>query len=112
MPQQIVLATHNPHKVAEFARIVAATRPDHQRRVRRILESVGHCVEQRRVRRQLDERLLAGGHRGTYGVVGAHRVAQVGIPVFGEVGTRGDGLPGRRTDERHLGRIEGSCGQH
>ena len=28
MPQQIVLATHNPHKVAEFGRIVAATRPD------------------------------------------------------------------------------------
>ena len=28
MTQQIVLATHNPHKVAEFARIVAATRPD------------------------------------------------------------------------------------
>jgi XTP/dITP diphosphohydrolase len=28
MTQQIVLATHNPHKVAEFGRIVAATRPD------------------------------------------------------------------------------------
>ncbi len=26
--RQIVLATHNPHKVAEFAGIVAATRPD------------------------------------------------------------------------------------
>lgn len=28
MPQQVVLATHNPHKVEEFAYIVAATRPD------------------------------------------------------------------------------------
>jgi XTP/dITP diphosphohydrolase len=27
-PRQVVLATHNPHKVAEFAAIVAATRPD------------------------------------------------------------------------------------
>jgi len=28
MPRQIVLATHNPHKVEEFQAIVAATRPD------------------------------------------------------------------------------------
>ncbi|HAN25920.1 MAG: non-canonical purine NTP pyrophosphatase [Microbacterium sp.] len=28
MPQRIVLATHNAHKVEEFAAIVAATRPD------------------------------------------------------------------------------------
>ncbi|MFT3799480.1 MAG: RdgB/HAM1 family non-canonical purine NTP pyrophosphatase [Microbacterium sp.] len=28
MTRRIVLATHNPHKVAEFAAIVAATRPD------------------------------------------------------------------------------------
>jgi XTP/dITP diphosphohydrolase len=28
MPQQIVLATHNPHKVEELQAIVAATRPD------------------------------------------------------------------------------------
>ncbi|WP_409047113.1 RdgB/HAM1 family non-canonical purine NTP pyrophosphatase [Microbacterium sp. HA-8] len=28
MPRRVVLATHNPHKVAEFAAIVAATRPD------------------------------------------------------------------------------------
>lgn len=28
MARQIVLATHNPHKVEEFAAIVAATRPD------------------------------------------------------------------------------------
>lgn len=28
MPAQVVLATHNPHKVAEFAAIVAAVRPD------------------------------------------------------------------------------------
>jgi XTP/dITP diphosphohydrolase len=27
-PQEVVLATHNPHKVEEFATIVAATRPD------------------------------------------------------------------------------------
>ncbi|GAA2012338.1 RdgB/HAM1 family non-canonical purine NTP pyrophosphatase [Microbacterium ulmi] len=28
MPRQLVLATHNPHKVEEFQAIVAATRPD------------------------------------------------------------------------------------
>lgn len=28
MPRQIVLATHNPHKVAEYGQIVAAARPD------------------------------------------------------------------------------------
>lgn len=28
MPRRVVLATHNPHKVEEFAQIVAATRPD------------------------------------------------------------------------------------
>jgi len=28
MPRQVVLATHNPHKVEEFQAIVAATRPD------------------------------------------------------------------------------------
>lgn len=28
MPHQLVLATHNPHKVEEFQAIVAATRPD------------------------------------------------------------------------------------
>lgn len=28
MPSQVVLATHNPHKVEEFQAIVAATRPD------------------------------------------------------------------------------------
>jgi XTP/dITP diphosphohydrolase len=28
MPQRVVLATHNPHKVEEFAAIVAAVRPD------------------------------------------------------------------------------------
>jgi XTP/dITP diphosphohydrolase len=28
VPRRVVLATHNPHKVAEFAAIVAATRPD------------------------------------------------------------------------------------
>jgi XTP/dITP diphosphohydrolase len=30
MPNQVVLATHNPHKVEEFQAIVAATRPDLQ----------------------------------------------------------------------------------